>query len=194
MTDSTESTPPVKPYRLQPPADIPETIEPEFASHPPQSPPGSRPAFLAPGPGSAAGGTGAAGANGTPLAAMNPLDRYGTRQGMSRGRKIGLAVIGLAILGGVAGYIGWEQSHPAIQATVLKFVPQTNSVAVTFEVDKAADKTATCTLEALDTRHSVVGSVAVQVPAGRGTNVMSYTLSTTSQATTVEVSSCTITS
>jgi hypothetical protein len=34
----------------------------------------------------------------------------------------------------------------------------------------------------------------VQIPAGRGTNVMSYTLSTTSQANTVEVSSCTITS
>ncbi|HEV3171255.1 MAG TPA: DUF4307 domain-containing protein [Actinocrinis sp.] len=124
----------------------------------------------------------------------NPQDRYGTRRGMSRGRKIGLAVVGLAILGGVAGYIGWEQSHPAIQGTVLKFTAQTDSVAVTFEVDKAADKTASCTLEALDTRGSVVGSVAVQIPAGRGTNVMSYTLSTTSQANTVEVSSCTITS
>lgn len=189
MTDNTESTPPVKPYRLQPPADIPEAIEPEYASQPPLA---SRPAFLtAP----ASGGTGAGGALGTAAAPVaNPQDRYGTRPGMSRGRKIGLAVIGIAILGGVAGYIGWEQSHPAIQGTVLKFTAQTDSVAVTFEVDKAADKTATCTLEALDTRHSVVGSVAVQIPAGRGTNVMSYTLSTTSQANTVEVSSCSITS
>lgn len=195
MTDSTESTPPIKPYRLQPLDDLPETVEPEFASQThraQQSPLGSRSAHLsAPaGPGLAASGTDSVGANGTSLAAA----RYGVRQGMSRGRKIGLAVIGLAILGGVAGYIGWEQSHPAIQGTVLKFVPATNSVAVTFEIDKAADKTATCTLEALDTRGGVVGSVAVQIPAGRGTNVMSYTLSTTSQANTVEVSSCTITS
>jgi hypothetical protein len=193
MTDSTESTPPFKPYRLQPPADVPEPIEPEFASQAPQSPLAPRPAFLtAPASG---GGNGTAASNGTSAAAMaNPQDRYGARRGMSRGRKIGLGVIGLAILGGVAGYIGWEQSHPAIQGTVLKFTAQPDSVAVTFEVDKAADKTATCTLEALNTRGGVVGSVAVQVPAGRGTNVMSYTLSTTSQANTVEVSSCTITS
>jgi hypothetical protein len=193
MTDNTESTPPIKPYRLQPPADISdisEPIEPEFASQRTQPPLATRPAFL-----TAPAGSGTAGTNGTSLAAMtNPQDRYGTRRGMSRGRKIGLAVVGLAILGGVAGYIGWEQSHPAIQGTVLKFTAQTDSVAVTFEVDKAADKTASCTLEALDTRGSVVGSVAVQIPAGRGTNVMSYTLSTTSQANTVEVSSCTITS
>ena len=191
MTDSTESTPPIKPYRLQPLDDVQETIEPEFASQTyraQQSPLGSRPAPAV--PGLAASGADSVSANGTSLAAA----RYGARRGMSRGRKIGLAVIGLAILGGVAGYIGWEQSHPAIQGTVLKFVPQTDSVAVTFEIDKAADKTATCTLEALDTRGGVVGSVAVQIPAGRGTNVMSYTLSTTSQANTVEVSSCTITS
>jgi len=113
---------------------------------------------------------------------------------MSRGRKIGLGVVGLVILGSVAGYIGWEQSHPAIQGTVLKFTAQSDSVAVTFEVDKAAGKTATCTLQALDTKGAVVGSVAVQIPAGRGTNVMSYTLSTTSEANTVEVASCQTTS
>jgi Domain of unknown function (DUF4307) len=185
MTDSTESTPPIRPYRLQPLADVQEpAVEPEFASQKPQSPLAPRPA-----------GTGTAGVNGaSPAALTNPQNRYGTRTGMSRGRKIGLAIVGLAILGGVAGYIGWEQSHPAIQGTVLKFVPQPDSVAVTFEVDKAANSTASCTLEALDVRGGVVGSVAVQIPAGRGTNVMSYTLSTTSQANTVEVSSCTITS
>ena len=113
---------------------------------------------------------------------------------MSRGRKIGLGVVGLVILGSVAGYIGWEQSHPAIQGTVLKFTAQSNSVAVTFEVDKGAGKTATCTLQALDTHGAVVGSVAVQIPAGRSTNVMSYTLSTTSQANTVQVASCQTTS
>src|SRR4029077_18715580 len=116
---------------------------------------------------------------------LRPQDRYGVRRSMSRGRKIGLGLVGTAILGGVAGYIGRQQSHPAIQGTVLKFTTDTDSAAVTFEVDKAASKTATCRLQAPGTHGSVVGSVAVQVPAGRGTNVMSYTLSTTSEATTV---------
>lgn len=176
MTESTEpTTPPMKPYRLQPPADMHETGE--FTM--------SRPR------------THAAPQDAMPLSVPSLAEaqnRYGERRGMSRGRKIGLGVIGLAVLGGVAGYIGWEQSHPAIQGTVLKFTADTNSVAVTFEVDKAAGKTATCTIQALDTHGSVVGSVAVQVPAGRGTNVMSYTLSTTTEANTVQVASCQITS
>jgi hypothetical protein len=182
MTESTDPTPPIRPYRLQPPADIPERVDQE-------------PVIPTPRPRTPAAAGGVSSANGISLsAAVSQQDRYGARRGMSRGRKIGLAVIGLCVLGGVASYIGWQQAHPAIQGTVLKFSAQTDSVAVTFEIDKAAAKTATCTLEALDTRGSVIGSVAVQVPAGRSTNVMSYTLSTTSQANTVEVSSCEITS
>lgn len=183
MTESTEPTPPpMKPYRLQPPADPQETGEFTMTSRP-------RP-HAAPADGAVTGSSGTSFAD-APLSGQN---RYGTRQGMSRGRKIGLGVVGLVILGSVAGYIGWEQSHPAIQGTVLKFTAQTDSVAVTFEVDKAAAKTATCTLQALDTHGAVVGSVAVQIPAGRGTNVMSYTLSTTSEANTVQVASCQVTS
>jgi uncharacterized protein DUF4307 len=182
MTDSTDPTPPIKPYRLQPPVDVPEPVDTELLT------PMPKPRT----PGAAGGGLSA---NGTSLSAtVNAQDRYGVRRGMSRGRKIGLAVVGLAILGGVASYIGWQQSHPAIQGTVLKFSPQTDSVAVTFEIDKASASTATCTLQALNTQGAVIGSVAVQVPAGRSTNVMSYTLSTTSEANTVEVSSCEITS
>lgn len=183
MTESTEPTPPpMKPYRLQPPADPEETGEFTMTSRPRT--------YAAPADGAVNGSGGASPAD----AALSGQNRYGARRGMSRGRKIGLGVVGLVILGSVAGYIGWEQSHPAIQGTVLKFTAQTDSVAVTFEVDKAATKTATCTLQALDTHGAVVGSVAVQIPAGRGTNVMSYTLSTTSEANTVQVASCQVTS
>jgi hypothetical protein len=172
----------MKPYRLRPPADLQETGEFTMTSRPrTQAAPAD------------ARSTGGNGPGGTPPADADQ-NRYGTRRGMSRARKIGLGVVGLVILGSVAGYIGWEQSHPAIQGTVLKFTAQSDSVAVTFEVDKAASKTATCTLQALDTHGAVVGSVAVQIPAGRGTNVMSYTLSTTSTANTVEVASCQVTS
>ena len=123
-----------------------------------------------------------------------PEGRYGERRGMSMPRKIGLAVTGLLILGGVAGYIGWQQSHPAIQGTVTSFNASNTSVVVTFEVDKPSGKSATCTIEAVDVHNTVVGSASVPILAGRAKNVQSYTLQTTSTANTVLVQSCSLTS
>jgi hypothetical protein len=134
-------------------------------------------------------------ANPGSLNAMTPPEgRYGEKRGMSTPRKIGLAATGLVILGGVAGYIGWQQSHPAIQGIVTSFNASNTSVLVTFEVDKPADKSATCTLNAQDVHGTVVGSASVPVLAGRAKNVQSYTLQTTSTANTVIVQSCSLTS
>jgi hypothetical protein len=123
-----------------------------------------------------------------------PEGRYGERRGMSTPRKIGLAATGLVILGGVAGYIGWQQAHPKIQGTVTSYNASGTSVVVTFEVDKPADKSATCTLAAEDVHRAVVGSASVPILAGRAKNVLSYTLQTTSTANTVVVQSCSLTS
>lgn len=120
--------------------------------------------------------------------------RYGApRRGMSKARKITLALVGLCVLGGVAGYIGWEQANPAIQGTVLSYNINGNSVTTTFEIDKNADQAATCVLAALDVNANVIGSATVDVPSGRAKNVMSYTLQATGTINTVEVESCTIT-
>jgi hypothetical protein len=114
---------------------------------------------------------------------------------MSMPRKVGLTVIGLLILGGVAGYIGWQQANPTIQFSVTMFsAASTTSVVVTFEVDKPADRSATCTLVAEDVHGSVIGSAAVPIVVGRANNVESYTLQTTSTANTVIVQSCSLTS
>jgi Domain of unknown function (DUF4307) len=144
---------------------------------------------------------GAAGQGGTArpdssLTAMTPPDgRYGERRGMSMPRKVGLAATGLVILGGVAGYIGWQQANPTIQGTVTSFNAATStSVVVTFEVDKPADKSATCTLAAEDVHGSIIGSASVPILSGRAKNVQSYTLQTTSTANTVIVQSCSLTS
>ena len=124
-----------------------------------------------------------------------PEGRYGAeRRGMSMPRKIGLVVIGLVILGGVAGYIGWQQANPTIQGTVTKFNASGTSVQVTFEVDKPADKSATCMLVAEDVHGSVIGSAAVPILPGRAKNVQSYTLQTTVTANTVIVQTCQLTS
>jgi hypothetical protein len=117
-------------------------------------------------------------------------ERYGKKRGMSTPRKIGLGVVGFAILCGVAGYIAYENANPPIQGTVISYQVAGDSVDVTFEVDKSSGSTATCTLQALDVHADVVGSVDVQIPAGRSKNVMSYTVSTTGTPAEVEVSSC----
>jgi hypothetical protein len=131
------------------------------------------------------------------LKAAAALDeRYGKKRGAASAvRKVGLVVIGLLILGGVVGYIGWQQANPTIQGTVTKFVPASdNSVVVTFEVDKPANRNATCTLAAEDVHGTVIGTAAVPIMAGREKNVQDYTLKTTTAVNTVIVQSCSLTS
>lgn len=120
--------------------------------------------------------------------------RYGGKRRGSKLRTVGLAVIGLGILVGVVGYIGWQQANPTIQGTVTGFTTTDKSVMVTFEVDKPASRNATCTLAAEDVHGAVIGTAAVPIMAGREKNVQDYILKTTSTANTVIVESCSLTS
>jgi uncharacterized protein DUF4307 len=197
MTDTKGSTPtPPRPqpgsesalptrFRLPEPQDAPG----ETASRPPRLSPLSapRPAPAAPRAGAKPDGS---------LTAMTPPEgRYGEKRGMSMPRKVGLAATGLIILGAVAGYIGWQQANPGVQFAVTSFnAASSTSVVVTFEVDKPADKSATCTLAAEDVHGAVIGSASVPILSGRAKNVQSYTLETTSTANTVIVQSCSLTS
>lgn len=123
-----------------------------------------------------------------------PDGRYGEKKGMSRSRKTTLGIAGLVVLGGVGGYVAWQLSHPTIQGTVTSFnATSATSVLVTFEVDKPADKNATCTLEAMDGKGAVIGTASVPILSGRAKNVQTYTLQTTTTANTVTVQSCKLT-
>lgn len=203
MTDTIGSTPtPPRPepgsepalptrFRLPEPQDAPGGAAPQPTRLSPLSAP--RPAPVAPrGPAAARAGAKPDG----PLSAMTPPEgRYGEKRGMSMPRKVGLAATGLVILGGVVGYIGWQQANPSVQGTVTSFNAQSStSVVVTFEVDKPADKSATCTLVAEDVHRAVIGSASVPILSGRAKNVQSYTLETTSTANTVIVQTCSLTS
>jgi hypothetical protein len=196
MTDTIGSTP-QQPPRPEPGPQSASAQPPRFRLPEPQQQPQQPPPMTGLAPNRPSTARPAAGpANPGALNAMTPPleGRYGEKRGMSTPRKIGLAATGLAILGGVAGYIGWEQSHPTIQGVVTSFNASSTSVVVTFEVDKPADKSATCTLDAEDVHGTVIGSAAVPVLAGRAKNVQSYTLQTTSTANTVIVQSCSLTS
>lgn len=118
-------------------------------------------------------------------------ERYGLKRGMSRTRKILLAVFGLALLGGVVGYIAWNEANPKIQAEVISYTVNGTSINVTFQVNKAADQRVECTIQALDTHGSVIGSANVVVPSGRAQEDMVYTVNTTGTPNTAEVPSCT---
>jgi hypothetical protein len=121
--------------------------------------------------------------------------RYGKqRGGMSRVRKFLLALVGLAILGGVVAYIGWQQANPPIQGTVLSYTTTSDGVQITFEVDKSAGLSASCVLAVEDYQGNVIGSATVQVPAGRSKSVQVYTVAVTGSGTasvnTALVQSC----
>jgi hypothetical protein len=118
-------------------------------------------------------------------------ERYGVKRGMSRTRKILLAVFGLAVLGGVVGYIAWNEANPAIQAEVVSYSVNGTSINVTFQVNKAADQRVECTIQAQDVHGSVIGSANVVVPSGRAEEDMVYTVNTTGTPNTAVVSSCT---
>jgi hypothetical protein len=118
-------------------------------------------------------------------------ERYGLKRGMSRTRKILLAVFGLALLGGVVGYIAWNEANPKIQAEVISYTVNGTSINVTFQVNKSADQRVECTIQAQDLHGSVIGSANVVVPSGRAEEDMVYTVNTTGTPNTAQVSSCT---
>jgi len=117
--------------------------------------------------------------------------RYGVKSGMSRTRKITLAAAGICVLAGVAGYIGWNEAHPQVQATVISFTTNGDSATVKFEVDKPADEMLECTLEAEDVKGEVIGTVNVPI-LDKGTSKLDQqaTISATGTPNTVIVANC----
>jgi hypothetical protein len=117
--------------------------------------------------------------------------RYGVRGGMSRARKITLAAAGVCVLAGVAGYIGWNEAHPQVQATVISYTTSGNTATVRFEVDKPADEMLECTLEAEDVKGEVIGTVNVPVLDKDATKLdQQATISATGTPNTVVVANC----
>ena len=121
-------------------------------------------------------------------------DRYG--RAPSRGRRTLAVVIAGLVVVAALGWFGWAAWSGRASATgtdVGFVVVDDGSVQVTFDVTKPKDRTATCTIEALDSGFSVVGTVQVQV--GRpehGVVRQTSTVRTTNRATTGRVASCSV--
>ncbi|MFL6098861.1 MAG: DUF4307 domain-containing protein [Actinomycetales bacterium] len=121
-------------------------------------------------------------------------DRYGRARSPVR-RRAGIAVL-LLVVAAALGWFAWAAYSGRESATgtdVGFVVVDDGTVRVTFDVTKPEKATATCTVEAMDSGFSVVGTVRVRVgPADHGVVRRTATVRTTNRATTGRVTSCSL--
>lgn len=103
-------------------------------------------------------------------------------------------IIGIVVCGAFVGVGSWviiSRMSQAITAETLAYsVDDHGSTVVTFRVHKPAEVAVTCTVQALDISHGVVGTAQVPIPAGSGTSTLTQTVRTTNLAVTGMVSDC----
>jgi hypothetical protein len=121
-------------------------------------------------------------------------DRYGRVPSRSRRNLAVLAVV--IVVAAALGWFAWAAWSGRASATgtdVGFVVVDDGTVQVTFDVTKPKDRTATCTLQALDSGFAVVGTVQVQVPRSDQDVVrQTSTVRTTNRATTGRVETCSV--
>jgi len=90
-------------------------------------------------------------------------------------------------------WAAWSGRASATGSDVGFVVVDDATVQVTFDVTKPRNRSATCTIQALDPGFSVVGTVQVQVPASdRDVVRQTSTVRTTNRATTGRVETCSV--
>ncbi|GAA2861450.1 hypothetical protein GCM10010517_20110 [Streptosporangium fragile] len=111
-----------------------------------------------------------------------------------RGRLVVHVVIAIlcAVCAGGWGYVMWaSKGDTEVIDQVIAFdVSRGDSVQITFEVFKPADRAALCRLRATDVDHVEVGSREVEIPAGEGHARLTERLETSAQATSAHVHYC----
>ncbi len=128
------------------------------------------------------------------MQATVPVDRYGRRP--SRPRRAVLVGAAAAVLVATVAWFGWAAYSGRDSATgtdVGFVVVDDSSVRVTFDVTRPKDKTAVCTVQALDTGFAVVGTVQVSVgPSASSVVRTTATVRTTNRATSGQVNGCAV--
>lgn len=131
----------------------------------------------------------------------NLTDRYGTKPARKAlPKNFWYILTALAVAIGIA-FVYWVQSADARKPTARDVgfsLTSASEVSVTFELSKHPDDTATCALKALNSSAAPVGWKEVTVgpytnEQDNGVSVQTVTLRTLSEATTVTVDSCWLT-
>ena len=121
-------------------------------------------------------------------------DRYG-RAGSRTRRTVVIAAVAVLVAGALAwfAWAAWSGRSSATGSDVGFVVVDDGTVRVTYDVTKPKDRTATCTIEALDSGFAVVGTVQVQVDrSSRDVVRQTSTVRTTNRATTGRVVACSV--
>lgn len=124
-------------------------------------------------------------------------DRYGRRSDGGARRLRARVLIGVLAVAGIAVlvWIAIDMFAPTVDSRDVGFhVVDAESVRVTFDVTKPAERTAMCTLEALSTGYGQVGLLEVEIgPQSAGTVRITSEVATSELATTGLVRACTLT-
>jgi hypothetical protein len=122
-------------------------------------------------------------------------DRYGRRTS-PRTRLLVIGAIAAVVLAAV-GWFGWAAYSSRDSATgedIGFHVLSDSTVTVTFDVTKPKDKSASCTVQALDSGFDVVGTSQVTIGPSRQSVVRTTaTVRTTNRATAGQVGTCSVT-
>jgi hypothetical protein len=123
-----------------------------------------------------------------------PAGRYGPAPSRRR-RLLGGALVAVVVAGALA-WFAWAavRGTPKASAVTVGYrVVDNRTVQITFDVTKPEKSTATCTVEALDTGFGVVGTAQVATGAAdTGVVRRVATIRTTNEATTAQVTTCTV--
>jgi hypothetical protein len=129
-----------------------------------------------------------------PTTVLTLADRYGRPSSWGR-RAVLVGALVVVVVGALVwfAWAAWSGRASATGTDVGFVVVDNGSVRVTYDVTKPKDRTATCTIEALDSGFSVVGTVRVQVRRSTHDVVrQTSTVRTTNRATTGRVVSCSV--
>ncbi|MFB9250672.1 DUF4307 domain-containing protein [Sphaerisporangium melleum] len=108
------------------------------------------------------------------------------------GRTIAFVVIGIfiAIAMGGWGYVMMAAKGNTDVLTIAFTVDGPNSITITFQAHKPADRTAVCRLRATDVDHVEVGTRDVTIPPGEEDVRLTERVDTTARATSGHVQHC----
>jgi hypothetical protein len=120
-------------------------------------------------------------------------DRYGTRR-PDRRLLVSAAGVTVAVAVGFLGWVAWHQGRQVSWQEITFGATGPARAELTFQVTRPAGARVTCTVNALNGRHTVVGRRDVVVPAGGDrTQQVSTEIRTAEQAVAAAVARCAVT-
>ena len=126
-----------------------------------------------------------------PGPSTRPTGRYGDRPGRRRGPLLAAAGVGLLLTVGFAGWVAGHQGQQVTWQEITYRVDGSAAIGLTFQVRRPIGTAVTCTVRALNQRHTEVGRLDLAIPLGPDpTPQLSARIRTVEPPVAAEVKSC----